>query len=61
MRAQIDAPRPESLVAELAAALAPESTGLSPAEHARARADGEARPTPSALDLAISYCSITGL
>jgi class 3 adenylate cyclase/tetratricopeptide (TPR) repeat protein len=60
MRAELDAPRPESLEAELAAALAPDTTGLSPDEHERARADGQERPTPSAVELAISYCSVTG-
>jgi class 3 adenylate cyclase/tetratricopeptide (TPR) repeat protein len=55
MRIELDAPRPESLDAELA----PGATGLSPDEHDRARADGRERSTTSAVELAITYCSAT--
>jgi class 3 adenylate cyclase/tetratricopeptide (TPR) repeat protein len=60
MRSEIDAPRPESLDAELAAALAPDATGLRAEEHEQARADGRERSTASAVELAISYCSVAG-
>jgi tetratricopeptide (TPR) repeat protein len=57
MRDELDAPRPESRVAELTARFLPDDVGLGVGEQERLRAGGRELSVAAAVELAVSVCA----